>query len=68
VLEPWHEQVEFVALGGDRQATSEVLEASPQLTWLPERALERFFTVPDPRRRVLDQLPYDLYAAEVNSE
>ena len=60
--------MEFVALGGDRRAISELLEASPQLEWLPERAIERFFTVPDPRRRVLDQLPYHLYAAEVNTE
>jgi peptide subunit release factor 1 (eRF1) len=68
VLEPWRERVEFVALGGDRGAISEALEVSPQLEWLSERALERFFTVPDPRRRVLDQLPYGLYAAEVSTE
>ncbi len=33
--------------------------------WLEPLALERFFTVPDPRRRVLDELPYQLYAARV---
>jgi hypothetical protein len=27
--------------------------------------LPRFFTVGDPRRRDLERLPYDLYAAEV---
>jgi hypothetical protein len=31
-------------------------------------ALERFFTVPEPRRRVLDELPYQLYAAKVVEE
>jgi peptide subunit release factor 1 (eRF1) len=68
VLQPWHERVEFVALGGDRRATSELLEASPQLQWLSERALERFFTTPDPRRHVLERLPYDLYSAELITE
>jgi peptide subunit release factor 1 (eRF1) len=68
VLEPWRDRVEFVALGGARAAISELLEASPQLGWLPERAVERFFTVPDPRRRVLERLPYDLYSAELGTE
>src|SRR2546423_10790156 len=68
VLEPWRDRVEFVALGGARAAISELLEASPQLAWLPERAIERFFTVPDPRRRVLERLPYDLYSAELITE
>jgi VLRF1 release factor-like protein len=65
VLEPWRERVEFVALGGDRKAVDDVLAASPQLDWLAERAVPRFFTVPEPRRRVLERLPYDLYAAEL---
>ena len=68
LLEPWRDRVEFVALGGSRAAISELLEANPQLAWLPERAVERFFTVPDPRRRVLERLPYDLYAAELSAE
>ena len=45
VLEPWRGRVEFVALGGDRGAIREVLAASPQLGWLAERAIPRFFTV-----------------------
>jgi predicted RNA methylase len=68
LLEPWRDRVEFVALGGARAAISELLEASPQLGWLPERSVERFFTVPDPRRRVLERLPYDLYSAELSTE
>jgi Actinobacteria/chloroflexi VLRF1 release factor len=68
LLEPWRDRVEFVALGGDRAAISELLEASPRLGWLSERTLERFFTVPDPRRRVLERLPYDLYSAELSIE
>jgi Actinobacteria/chloroflexi VLRF1 release factor len=37
VLEPWRGRVEFVALGGDREAISEVLATSPQLGWLVKR-------------------------------
>ena len=65
VLEPWRARVEFVALGGDRKALDEVLKA-PQLGWLREQALPRFFDVPEPRQRVLERLPYDLYAAELS--
>lgn len=68
VLEPWRDRVEFVALGGDRGAITEVLEASPELAWLPSRSIPRFFTVPDPRRRVLERLPYDLYSAELSTD
>jgi peptide subunit release factor 1 (eRF1) len=68
VLEPWRDRVEFAALGGDRRAVEEVLAAEPSLAWLAERRLERFFTVPDPRQRVLERLPYELYSAEVSEE
>ena len=64
VLEPWQGRVEFAALGGDRKAVDEVLEAEPRLAWLAERALPRFFTTGDPRLRELERLPYDLYSAE----
>ena len=67
VLELWRERVEFVALGGDRAAINAVLAASPDLGWLAERALPRFFTVSDPRQAVLERLPYDLYAAELSA-
>jgi len=68
VLQPWRVRVEHVALGGDRDVVNQVLAARPQLAWLVERALPRFFAVPDPRLRVLERLPYDLYAAELASE
>ena len=68
VLEPWRGRVEFVALGGDRAAIRQALAASPQLEWLAERQLPRFFTVADPRQRELERLPYDLYSAELTTE
>ncbi len=68
VLAPWRERVEFAALGGDRAAIEAVLAARPELKWARERALPRFFSVAEPRQRVLEALPYDLYAVEVVSE
>jgi Actinobacteria/chloroflexi VLRF1 release factor len=68
VLEPWRERAEFVALGGDRAAIDRVLAADPQLGWLAEKALPRFFTVPEPRQAVLERLPYELYSAEFSDE
>ena len=65
VLEPWRNRVEFVALGGDRQAVTEVLDGRPELGWLAERALPRFFAVAEPRQNVLERLAYDLYSAEI---
>jgi hypothetical protein len=65
VLEPWRDRIEFVALGGDRSAIDQVLEANPGLAWLAERTLPRFFTVREPRLRELERLPYDLYSAEL---
>jgi peptide subunit release factor 1 (eRF1) len=65
VLEPYREQIEHVALGGDRVAALRVVERLP---WLQEKALPRFFSVPDPRQRELDRLPYELYAAELTEE
>ena len=65
VLEPWRDRVEFVALGGDRSAVDAVVASRPELAWLSEQALPRFFTVGDPRQRDLERLPYELYAGEV---
>jgi peptide subunit release factor 1 (eRF1) len=65
VLEPHRDRIEHVALGGDRAAVGRVVERLP---WLAEKALPRFFSVPDPRQRDLERLPYDLYAAEVEEE
>jgi hypothetical protein len=67
VLEPWRERAEFVALGGDRTAVEAVLASRPDLAWLRDRALARFFTVPEPRQRVLESFPYDLYSVELVS-
>jgi hypothetical protein len=66
VLEPWRARIEFAALGGDRGAVDQALEARPELAWVRERALPRFFAVPDPRGRELERLPYQLYAAELS--
>jgi hypothetical protein len=68
VLGPWQGKVEHVALGGDRTAVERVLEARADLAWLRPLALERFFDVPEPRLRVLEALPYQLYAAKVVEE
>jgi len=68
VLGPWRDRVEHVALGGDRSAVSHVLEARADLAWLAPLAVERFFDVPEPRLRVLEALPYQLYAAKVVEE
>jgi hypothetical protein len=65
VLGPWQGRVERVALGGDRDAVRRVVAARADLAWLEPLAIDRFFTVPEPRRRVLDELPYQLYAAKV---
>jgi hypothetical protein len=68
VLAPWQSKVEHVAFGGDRSAIRRVLAARPELAWLEPLALPRFFDVPEPRRRVLDELPYQLYASKVVEE
>ncbi len=65
VLEPYRDRIEYVALGGDRGAATEVADRLP---WLADRRIERLFDVPDPRQRVLERLPYDLYAAELSEE
>lgn len=68
VLGPWRERVQHVALGGDRSAVSRVVESRADLGWMQPLALERFFDVVDPRLRVLEALPYQLYAAKVVEE
>ena len=67
-LRPWQGKIEHVALGGDRAAVRRVLGARAELGWLEPLALSRFFTVPEPRLRVLQALPYQLYAAAVAEE
>jgi len=68
VLGPWRDRVQHVALGGDRSAVSRALESRPDLAWLQPLALERFFDVVEPRLRVLEALPYQLYAPKVVEE
>jgi peptide subunit release factor 1 (eRF1) len=68
VLGPERDRLDAVALGGDRSAIRRLLELRPELAWLEELALERFFTVPEPRRAVLERLPYDLYAVEISED
>ena len=65
VLGPWRDKVDHAALGGDRTAVGRTLTERPELDWLAPLALERFFDVSDPRLRVLEELPYQLYAAKV---
>jgi peptide subunit release factor 1 (eRF1) len=65
VLEPHRDRAEYVALGGDRTAVDRVVASRPELAWLTERGLPRFVDVPEPRQRVLERLPYELYAAEL---
>jgi Actinobacteria/chloroflexi VLRF1 release factor len=68
VLEPWRGRVEFTALGGDRTAIRSVFASDQRLGWVAERAVARFFPVSRPRLETLRNLPYDLYAAEVEGE
>ena len=67
VLGPHLASVEAAALGGDREAVRLTIAESPALAVLERIALPRFFTVPDPRLRVLQALPFDLYAARVTA-
>jgi peptide subunit release factor 1 (eRF1) len=62
VLGPYRDRIEHLVLGGDRVAATAVAERFP---WLAAKRLERVLDVPDPRQRVLERLPYDLYAAKV---
>jgi hypothetical protein len=65
VLGPERDRLAAVALGGDRGAVSRLIELRTGIDCLEELALERVFTVPEPRRAVLEQFPYDLYAVEI---
>jgi len=65
ILAPERERLDGVALGGDRDAVRRMIELRPDLAWLDELAVERFFAVPEPRRAVLERLPYDIYAVEL---
>lgn len=68
VLTPHLERIEFVALGGDRSALARTVAARRELAALEERAMPRFFSVPEPRQRVLERVIDDIYSAEVTTE
>ena len=68
VLSPHLARVEFVALGGDRFALAKTLAAHRELAALEQKALPRFFSVPEPRKRVLDRVIDEIYSAEVTTE
>jgi hypothetical protein len=68
LLNPWRDRIERVALGGDRTAVRRVLAVRAELGWLEPLALARFFAVREPRLRVLEELPYQLYSGEVREE
>jgi peptide subunit release factor 1 (eRF1) len=66
ILAPERGRLDAVALGGDRAAVRRMIELKPELAWLEEVALERFFAAPEPRKAVLERLPYDLYAVQLD--
>ena len=65
VLAPYREELDAVALGGDRTAVRQTLAASPGLAALTP--FGRFLSVPEPRRQVLERAISDVYAVEVAS-
>jgi hypothetical protein len=67
ILLPWVDRLDAVVLGGDREAVRATLAERADLALVAALAQTRFLAVPDPRLRVLQALPYELYAAEVTS-
>jgi hypothetical protein len=67
VLGPWRGRLEHAVAGGDRAAVRATLDAA-SLDWLEPLLLPRVLPVPDPRRRVLEALPYELYSSIVETE
>jgi hypothetical protein len=67
VLLPHLERLDAVVLGGDRTAVRGALGARRELGPLSDKALPRFFSVPQPRQWVLERLAYEIYSAEVES-
>ena len=68
VLAPFVDDLEAVALGGDRFAVRHTLEARRELAALEAKSLARFFTVSDPRQDVLERVIDDIYAPAVETE
>jgi peptide subunit release factor 1 (eRF1) len=68
VLSPHEQELEALALGGDRTAVRHTLAADARLARLAGKATDRFLSVPDPRRHVLEGAIKDVYAVEVVAE
>jgi peptide subunit release factor 1 (eRF1) len=68
ILAPERERVDAIALGGDRTAVRRLIELRTDLAWLEDLAFERFFTVPEPKKAVIERLGYDIFAVEIVSE
>ena len=68
VLSPHLAKIEFAALGGDRFALTKTLAARRELAVLEQKAMPRFFSVPEPRQRVLERVIDDIYSVEVATE
>jgi hypothetical protein len=64
VLLPAANDLAALATGGDKSGVTAVLE-TPQLSRLTGLVLPTFFTTPDPRLRVLEQLPEQFLAVEI---
>ncbi|OHV32933.1 hypothetical protein BCD49_27725 [Pseudofrankia sp. EUN1h] len=64
VLLPVAGELDAVVLGGERRAAEQVLD-DPRLTALRGLAVPPFLTVPDPRRRVLDEAPAQFRAVRI---
>jgi peptide subunit release factor 1 (eRF1) len=64
VLLPVAGELDAVILGGERRAAEQVLD-DPRLTALRGLVVPPFLTVPDPRRRVLDEAPAQFRAVRI---
>jgi hypothetical protein len=67
ILLPWVDRLDAVVLGGDKEAVKQTLAERADLAPVAALAQARFLAVPDPRLRVLQALPYELYSAEVTA-
>jgi hypothetical protein len=64
VLLPAAAELDAVVLGGERRAATQVLD-DPRLAPLRTLVVDPFLTVPDPRRRVLDEAPARFRAVRI---
>ena len=67
VLEPWRAEDRARRAWGRPARDRLAARGAARLAWLEGERLPRFFTTEDPRQRTLERLPYDLYAAEVET-